>query len=71
MIGEMGFMRVEIGQNILGIEGEVAWATPGSWTEINVPCYEDGANCLKNETKVTRFYDDPSNAVQSARRLRG
>jgi len=69
----MGFMRVEIGQNILGIEGEVAWATPGSWTEINVPCYEDGRNCLKNETKVTRLYNDPSKNVLSIGRslLRG
>lgn len=66
----MGFMRVEIGQNILGIEGEVAWATPGSWTEINVPCYEDGSNCVKNGTKVTRyFYNDPSIDVQTVQRV--
>ena len=69
-LGEMGFMRVEIGQNILGIEGEIAWATPGSWTEVNVPCFEDGSNCVKNGT---RFYNDPSNKFQSVERslLRG
>jgi hypothetical protein len=69
----MGFMRVEIGQNILGIEGEVAWATPGTWTEVNVPCYEDGSNCVKNGTLTTVFYNDPSNNVQSIQRnlLRG
>merc|ERR1712238_38922 len=35
----------ELGFHILGLEGEVAWATPGSWTEINFPCAENGVNC--------------------------
>jgi cathepsin X len=43
--GEMGFMRLKMGGNQLGIEMECSWATPGSWTEMNKPCYEDGSNC--------------------------
>lgn len=44
--GEMGFMRLVLGDNQLGIEKTCAYATPGTWTEHNVPCYEDGSNCL-------------------------
>ena len=36
---------VVLGENQLGLETDCAWATPGSWTELNVPCNEDGANC--------------------------
>jgi cathepsin X len=43
--GEMGFGRVELGKNVLGIESSVAWATPGSYTVQNYKCYEDGKNC--------------------------
>jgi len=64
--GEMGFVRVEMGSNILGLEGEVAWATPGSWTEVNYPCFEDGKNCAAKQP--TGFYDDPSNDVQAVQR---
>lgn len=73
--GEMGFIRVEMGQNILGLEGEVAWATPGSWTEINFPCSENGKNCNGGgfgRTDGARFYKDPSDDVQAVqRRLQG
>jgi cathepsin X len=75
--GELGYMRVEMGSNILGLEGEVAWATPGSWTETNFPCAEDGANCNSGNGVAMKvqdgamFYMDPSNDVQSVqRRLR-
>jgi cathepsin X len=44
--GEMGFMRLVLGDNQLGIEKTCAYAIPGAWTEHNVPCYEDGSNCL-------------------------
>ena len=27
--GEMGYMRLEMGKNLLGIEGEIAFAVPG------------------------------------------
>ena len=43
--GEMGFMRLVLGENQLGIEKSCAFAIPGSWTTQNVPCYEDGSNC--------------------------
>ena len=43
--GEMGYVRVVLGENQLGLEADCAWAKPGTWTELNVPCYEDGGNC--------------------------
>jgi cathepsin X len=43
--GELGYIRVVLGENQLGLEADCAWATPGSWTELNKPCNEDGANC--------------------------
>jgi len=43
--GEMGFVRVVLGDNQLGLESNCAWAVPGSWTEVNLPCNEDGSNC--------------------------
>ena len=59
----MGYMRLEMGKNLLGIEGEIAWATPGSFTVNNFPCYENGANCVTHET-----YVDPSSDVASIKR---
>jgi cathepsin X len=44
--GEMGYIRVVLGTNQLGTEADCAWATPGSWTELNYPCAEDGSNCV-------------------------
>lgn len=46
--GEMGFFRIIRGINALGIETSCAFATPGTWTEINIPCGEDGTGCLTN-----------------------
>jgi cathepsin X len=43
--GELGFMRLVLGENQLGIEKTCAYAIPGDWTTHNVPCYEDGSNC--------------------------
>lgn len=43
--GELGFMRLVLGDNQLGIEKTCAFAIPGNWTMHNVPCYEDGSNC--------------------------
>ena len=43
--GELGFMRLVLGENQIGIEKSCAYAIPGSWTINNVPCYEDGSNC--------------------------
>jgi len=64
--GENGFFRIQMGDNILGIESAVAWATPGTWTEENTPCDENGANCdFEKERWQTKEYIDPSKLLQS------
>ena len=60
--GELGFFRIETGHDSLGIELEVVWATPGSWTEENVPCYESGGNCGPSSVQA---YVDPSMDLDS------
>jgi len=49
--GELGFMRLVLGENQLGIEKTCAYAIPGNWTIHNVPCYEDGSNCNTSTSK--------------------
>jgi cathepsin X len=44
--GEMGYLRVEMGNNALKMEEQCAWAVPGAFTEANFPCYEGGENCM-------------------------
>lgn len=56
--GEMGYFRIARGSNKLAIEADCAWATPKTWTETNIACFEDGTNCMKSKT--TGFYEDPS-----------
>jgi len=49
--GEMGFIRVEKGNNALQLESQCAWAVPDQVTggfleaSTNFRCYEDGTNC--------------------------
>ena len=45
--GEMGYIRVELGNNALDLESQCAWAVPKDFTVVgnNFPCYEDGSNC--------------------------
>ena len=43
--GEMGYVRVEKGNNALALETQCAWAVPKAFTTTNTPCYEDGSNC--------------------------
>jgi len=43
--GELGFMKLVLGENQLGIEKTCAFAMPGNWSMNNVPCFEDGSNC--------------------------
>ena len=58
-----------MGKNLLGIESEVAWATPKSWTVDNFPCDEDGKNCNGSGSET---YVDPSSNVEAIqRRLAG
>lgn len=59
--GEMGFFRIVMGKNALGIESEIAWATLGSFTVTNFPCNEDGSNCSNDGSNYQAFvYRDPS-----------
>jgi hypothetical protein len=62
----MGFIKVEMGKNLLGIEGEVAWATPGNFTVNNFPCGEDGTGCRGN---VQSFIDPSTDTEAMQRRL--
>jgi len=45
--GEMGYIRVEMGNNALHLEDQCSWAVPDKFTtEANqVHCYEGGENC--------------------------
>ncbi len=43
--GELGYIRVVLGENQLGLESDCAWAIPGSWSKINKACDENGENC--------------------------
>jgi len=61
--GNMGYVRVELGKNMLGIESEIAWATPASWTVKNKPCDEDGSNC--GSAFSAQEYVDPSSDIQA------
>jgi len=58
--GENGFFKVKSGENILGIEDTVAWATPGQFTLQNIPCSEDGKMCGGVEHGKAHEYVDPS-----------
>ena len=61
--GEMGYVRLELGHNSLGIESMCSWATPGTFTEMNFPCDEDGANCGP-QIEIGK-YVDPSDDLDS------
>lgn len=54
--GMMGYFYIVMGKNALGIESEVAWATPEDFTVENFPCNENGSNCQK-EYRSMRFVD--------------
>ena len=47
--GELGFFRIVLGEDQLGIEGNCAFGNPANWTHINKPCDVDGKNCLFSE----------------------
>ena len=51
--GEMGYIRVEMGENAFGIEDMGYWAVPGSWTtaETQTHCFEGGQNCEAAKAK--------------------
>jgi len=62
--GEMGDFRVELGYNALGIESDVVWATPGSFTLRNYPCGESGTFC----SAESHLFVDPANNIASVER---
>jgi len=66
--GERGFFRVKMGENQLGLEEECNWAVPGSWTEINMPCYEDGTNC-DHRIQTTHGWDESTYRNEAASRM--
>jgi cathepsin X len=45
--GEMGYLRVALGNDALNLEEDCAWATVEGFTTADnmVHCYEDGSNC--------------------------
>ena len=47
----------------LGIESACSWATPGTFTEQNFPCFEDGSNC-----EGVGKYVDPSDDLEAIER---
>ena len=61
----MGYFRIKLGSNVLGIEETAIWATPDRFTIDNFPCNEDGSNC--SPTTVHQ-YVDPSNDIASVQR---
>lgn len=61
--GEMGFFRVEMGRNLIGIENHIAWATPGRYSISNFPCAEDGKRCDQNNSFDVIHYIDPSRSM--------
>jgi cathepsin X len=62
----MGFFRIEMGKNLLGIESDIAWATPGEFTVKNFPCDEDGKNCNGG---IQKYLDPSSDSEAIQRRL--
>ena len=58
--GEMGFFRILMGYNVLGIESTIVWATPGTVSDSNFPCNEDGSNCRSKSPSSLLIAADPS-----------
>ena len=42
--GDLGFFKIYMGENQLGIEGDCAAAIPGNWTKHNKPCFLGGCS---------------------------
>jgi hypothetical protein len=59
--GEMGFFRVELGKNLLGIESKIIWATPGNFTTCTLPSQGEAIRC-NHQT-----YNDPSIDIERIR----
>lgn len=57
-----------MGDNLLGIESGIAWATPGAFTVNNFPCSEDGKNCHSTSPDGYQYYVDPSVDIDALQR---
>ena len=78
--GEMNFFRVELGKNLLGIEGHISWATPGTFSTTNIPCAKDGSHCGDDDSNGSNGrsggslreykYIDPSKDIANTQRRR-
>mmetsp|Transcript_17805 Transcript_17805/g.20288 ORF Transcript_17805/g.20288 Transcript_17805/m.20288 type:complete len:215 (+) Transcript_17805:301-945(+) len=66
--GEMGFFRVQMGRNLIGIENHVVWGTPGRYSTSNYPCAEDGSRCNHHTLTNLIDYIDPSDNIKSMQR---
>mmetsp|Transcript_18525 Transcript_18525/g.27490 ORF Transcript_18525/g.27490 Transcript_18525/m.27490 type:complete len:85 (+) Transcript_18525:3-257(+) len=64
----MGYFRIIMGENSLGIESSNNWATPGQFTVSNFPCAADGSNC-KIEKSYMEYIDPSENIEAMQRRL--
>lgn len=63
--GLSGFAFIEMGSNMIGIESDITWATPNTFTVMNYPCFENGANCNTEGLSLdTALYIDPSEDVK-------
>jgi hypothetical protein len=60
----MSYMRIEMGKNLLGCEGEVAWATPGTYTDHET--YVDPSSNLVEVQR--RLAKDKKNSPRNIRR---
>jgi cathepsin X len=63
----MGFGRVKLGSNVLGIEHKIIWAVPGVFSTRNKACHANAKNC----PPISQKYTDPSLDVKAVKqRLR-
>lgn len=61
----LGFFHIKLGENILGIEHKIVWATPGQFTVNNFPCNANGKNC----GPAAQRYVDPSRNLKAWKEL--
>lgn len=61
--GELSYFRIEMGVNTLGIESEISFAVPDSFTTHNQPCLASG-NCVENLSNGVYLNSRMSNVVK-------
>jgi cathepsin X len=70
--GELSYFRIVMGHNALGIESEIAWATPATFTIHNVPCSSVAASNHddQDDTDSCQSNDDTNNIISNESRLK-